>query len=66
MDAAVISDDKMAREEMAKTKLNFIDPSPEFKQQIKEKVQPIVDKAGQKVNKKLYEDFKEAKNKVNQ
>lgn len=66
MDAAVISDDKMAREEMAKTKLNFIDPSPEFKQQIKEKVQPIVDKAGKKVNKKLYEDFKEAKNKVNQ
>lgn len=58
MAEAVVNDDNMAREEMAKAGLVFIDPSEEFKQQIKDIVNPILEKEGNKLNKDMYEKLK--------
>lgn len=58
MSEAVLKDDMMARKEMAKSGLVFIDPTDEFKQQIKNIVNPILEKEGNKINKEMYEKLK--------
>lgn len=60
MEDSVVKEDKRARNEMAKVGLNFLEPSEKLRNDIKDRVSPILKKEGNKINKKMYSKLIEA------